>query len=127
MTIAPELTPVKTEYEYLDTDRFDRITPAQIIQHWGVDALAEEAQNPAWYNHKAEVLRAIAYHPNGADELVQMALASNEDLPQDLAELLIRVSPSTRVLQTLIATQELNEADMQRARDAIGSILALRQ
>jgi hypothetical protein len=126
MTIAPELAPAAVEYDYLDTDSFDLVTPKTMIQHWGSSALAEEAQNPSWYNHKSEVLWAIAEHPNGSDELVQMALASNEHLPSDLIEHLIRVTPSTRVLHTLIATQVLDDPMTQRARHAIESISALR-
>ena len=125
MTLVPERTFSRHEVNEMVRDYLQRVSPADEIREWTVEELAEEAQNPTQYDRKDEYLRAIAYHANGSHILVQLALASNEDLPEDLVELLIHVSPYATVIETLIAMHLVDERIVRRAREAIESIHVL--
>ena len=125
MTLMPEHTLTRDEIKRILADSLDRVNPAEEIMDWTIEELAEEAQNPSAYPHKEEYLRAIAYHPRGSHVLVQLALACNEDLPSDVVELLIHVSPYATVIETLITMHLVDENMVKRAREAIDSIHAL--
>jgi len=125
MTLVPEHTLTRAEIDAILLHSTERVNPSEEMHDWTIEELAEEAQNPTPYDRKDEYLRAIAYHPRGNHILVQLALASNEQLPSDVAELLIHVSPYATVVETIITTHLVDENMVKRAREAIESIHAL--
>ena len=70
MTLVPERTLTREEIDQIWIDRAN--TPVHIdhIKDWTVEELAEEAQNPDWYEGKDDYLRAIADQPKGRHILV---------------------------------------------------------
>ena len=125
MTLTPEHTFTRSEVRDILARHLEEINPVEEIKDWSIEELAEEAQNPSYYDHKDEFLRAISYHPRGGHILVQLALASNEDLPSDVVDLLIKISPYASVVETLIAVHRMDDKVVQRAREAVESIHAL--
>jgi len=89
---------------------------------WSVDELAEEAQNPTPYPEQKEVLRAIAHHPMGTEERVEVALAQSWHLPKDIRDEIITRTGSIRVIDTLLETGGLTKKEKKLALSKYSSL-----
>lgn len=93
------------------------------IVDWNVDELAEEAQNPTPYPEKEEYLRAIAHHPMGTEERVEIALAQNGDLPTDVRDEILTRTGSIKVIDTLLESGSLSPDERVYAHSKVSAIM----